>query len=206
MDPAQLIEDWQAQARQLAHGIRRRVLEHTVANNGGYLSQACSSAEILGRLYGHIARLGPSQAAPIHPPSAAYPALITRPPPQGQPITARTRPTWIGSSFQRFITPCLCMSLNRNRAHECRWPGAVQSGWQHGRDDRCRALARLGSYWRLPGANTEPGRRRGVPEDKARPAGLVLMSDGEFQSGQTWEAFQAAGLSPARPGRHLCKW
>ena len=50
----------------VANAVRRRVLEHTLANNGGYLSQACSSAEVLATLYLRVMRLGPSQA-PLRP-------------------------------------------------------------------------------------------------------------------------------------------
>ena len=46
----------------MANGIRRRVLEITIAKNGCYLSQALSSAEILSSLYGGIMKLGASQA------------------------------------------------------------------------------------------------------------------------------------------------
>lgn len=49
---------WQDEIRRVAAGIRRRVLEHTINNNGGYLSQACSSAEILATLYVTIMNLG----------------------------------------------------------------------------------------------------------------------------------------------------
>ena len=34
-----------------ADGIRLRVLDHTLNRRGGYLSQACSSAEIIASLY-----------------------------------------------------------------------------------------------------------------------------------------------------------
>src|SRR5512146_913070 len=47
------------QAVKIANGIRRRVLEHTIKNRGGYLSQACSSAEILASLYSGIMNLEP---------------------------------------------------------------------------------------------------------------------------------------------------
>ncbi|MDX1524040.1 MAG: hypothetical protein R3264_20595, partial [Anaerolineae bacterium] len=53
---------WQAEARQVAHGIRRRVLELTLDRNGCYLSQALSSAETLATLYTHLLNLGPSTA------------------------------------------------------------------------------------------------------------------------------------------------
>jgi len=35
---------------EVAHGIRCRVFEHSIRNNGGYLSQACSAAEQLAWL------------------------------------------------------------------------------------------------------------------------------------------------------------
>jgi len=41
---------WIAEARRVAHGIRQRSLDITVARNGAYLGQACSSAEILAAL------------------------------------------------------------------------------------------------------------------------------------------------------------
>jgi transketolase len=47
------------QIASMAHGIRHRVLEHTVKNNGGYLSQACSAAEILSCLYTKLVNLAP---------------------------------------------------------------------------------------------------------------------------------------------------
>src|SRR5262245_49596221 len=50
--------NWQDEVRRVAAGIRRRVLEHTISNNGGYLSQACSSAKILATLYVKTMKLG----------------------------------------------------------------------------------------------------------------------------------------------------
>jgi transketolase len=47
-----------------ADGIRRRVLVHTVRHGGGYLSQACSAAEILSTLYVGLMDLGPPAAPP----------------------------------------------------------------------------------------------------------------------------------------------
>ena len=51
---------------RIAKGIRRRVLEHSIANNGGYMSQACSSAELLASLYGGILNFAPV-GLPISP-------------------------------------------------------------------------------------------------------------------------------------------
>ena len=57
---------WQSEARRVAAGIRRRVLELTLARNGCYLSQALSSADILATLYTKVLNLGPS-TAPLSP-------------------------------------------------------------------------------------------------------------------------------------------
>ena len=49
---------WQDEILTAADGIRRRVMEHTIKNNGGYLSQACSSAEIFATLYLRVLNIG----------------------------------------------------------------------------------------------------------------------------------------------------
>lgn len=56
IDPAP--ENWPAEAARVAAGIRRRVLDIAIQQNGGYLGQACSSAEILATL--HCRVLGPA--------------------------------------------------------------------------------------------------------------------------------------------------
>jgi transketolase len=59
-------QSWQENVQRVANRIRYRVLEHTVKNNGGYMSQACSSAEIFATLYMRIMNLGKS-LAPLIP-------------------------------------------------------------------------------------------------------------------------------------------
>lgn len=51
--------NWRRDCQLIADGIRARALAHTIVH-GGYLSQACSSAEIFALLYGHQMNLGPS--------------------------------------------------------------------------------------------------------------------------------------------------
>lgn len=53
--------------RRAARSIRLRVLAHTI-DHGGYLSQACSSAEMLAALYLRLMRLGPGQGPLLPPP------------------------------------------------------------------------------------------------------------------------------------------
>ena len=49
-----------ADVEQIARAVVCRVLEYTIKNNGGYLSQACSGSIILSTLYTRALRLGPS--------------------------------------------------------------------------------------------------------------------------------------------------
>jgi transketolase len=60
------MSEWQEPVQSIADGIRRRVLEHVLANNGGYMSQACSAAEMFAMLYGRVMKLGES-IAPLEP-------------------------------------------------------------------------------------------------------------------------------------------
>ena len=57
---------WQDGTRAVAAGIRRRVFEHVLRNGEGYLSQACSAAEMLAMLYTRTLALAPLEA-PIRP-------------------------------------------------------------------------------------------------------------------------------------------
>ena len=79
------VNDWQSHARAVARGIRLRVFEHTITHNGGYLSQACSAAELLATLYTHIMKLGPSIAPPV--------LLSTAQPPWRAPYGPPENPT-----------------------------------------------------------------------------------------------------------------
>ena len=53
-------------SRRTTSGQRARPT--TIKNNGGYLSQACSAAEILATLYEGLMYLGPSEGPMVPPP------------------------------------------------------------------------------------------------------------------------------------------
>ena len=48
---------WKTDVERISEGNRLRVLEHTVAQNGGYLCQACSASDLYATLYTRILRL-----------------------------------------------------------------------------------------------------------------------------------------------------
>src|SRR5581483_7495658 len=66
-------ELWEQNTQRVAFNIRRRVLDYVIRNNGGYLSQACSGAEILAALYTRIMKLGPSRAPMVPLPFPGVP-------------------------------------------------------------------------------------------------------------------------------------
>ena len=71
--PAASPETGQIDPVRVARGIRSRSLRKSLELDGGYLSQSCSSAEILAVLYTRLMRLGPSIAPPMPPPYSGVP-------------------------------------------------------------------------------------------------------------------------------------
>ncbi len=90
--------DWEPRATAVARGIRRRVLEHTIRSQGGYLSQACSAAEILATLYTRVLRLGTAEAPAIPAPFLGVPSQHNPAIQPATPTTALTDRSWTVSS------------------------------------------------------------------------------------------------------------
>lgn len=180
--------------RAIAAGIRRRVLDHVVTNDGGYLSQACSSAELFGVLYGGGARLAQLDAP--------LPATEFR----GVPGPAGA-PSGSGGVFHGPTGP----ELDRLIISPAHYALVVYAALiEVGRLEET-ALDRFngdGSTVEMIGAEHSPGFEtttgslsqalstaggialgRRIRGERGRT--IVMMSDGELQEGQTWEAFSA---------------
>jgi transketolase len=184
---------WYQQTRQIAQNIRCRVLEHTLANNGGYLSQACSSAEILATLYTRIMKLGPSQAPMIPPPFPGVPAASN--------IDYFTGAAYNGpqsAEYDRFFLSPVHYSL-------VLYATLVEVGRMA--PEGLLMFNQDGSTVEMIGAEHSPGlelmsgslgqglsQAAGIAWARKRRADTgrvwVFMSDGEFQIGQTWEAME----------------
>ena len=184
---------WAEEVYAAARGIRRRVLEHTLANDGGYLSQACSAAELLATLYLRLMKLGPS-AAPAVPPAFAG-------------VPGRGRPAATGAAYNGLRGP----ELDRFFMSPVHYALVLYATLvEVGRMDAegLAAFNRDGSTVEMIGAEHSPGHEvtaGSLGQALSQAAGIALarrlkgdsgrswifMSDGEFQSGQTWEAFQA---------------
>lgn len=183
-----------AHVEHVASNVRRRVLKYTLSNNGGYLSQACSSAETLATLYLRALKLGPSVAAPIPGPFRGSPG------PGMDSIT--------GEGFNGDPAD---LSLDRLIFSPVHYAVVLYSLLvEIGRLDK-RAFDDYnvdGSTIELIGAEHSPGHAvtaGSLAQALSQAAGIgyarklknatgrvvVFMSDGEFQEGQTWEAVQA---------------
>ncbi len=179
----------------VALGIRRRVFEHTILNNGGYLSQACSAADQLAWLYHEEMRFGPPTLPMVPPPFGGVPAAdnsgyVTGAGYHGAPSPDADR-LFIAPAHYALVVYAALVEVGRM---------APEGLAMFNRD---------GSSVEMIGAEHSPGMEvhngtLGIGLSTA--AGLawarqrrgesgrswVFMSDGEVQEGQTWEAVQAA--------------
>ena len=183
-----------ARVQTVADGIRRRVLAHVLQHGEGYLSQACSAAELLATLYTGVLHLEPS-AGPLLPPPFSGTPGPGRPGWQGGIYNGRKT----AESDRFFFSPVhYALVLYAALVEVGRLSPAGLADFN-----------RDGSTIEMIGAEHSPGIEttagslaqalsvaggvalaRKLRGDSGRV--WVFMSDGEFQEGQTWEAFAAA--------------
>ncbi len=182
---------WIAQCQEIANGVRRRALSHTIVH-GGYLSQACSSAEIFAALYGRVMVLGPS-AGPALPPRREGPY---RPDPPDARISGMVYNGGRAPDRDRFFLSPTHYALalyatlvETNRLGEAALDQFNVDG---------SVMEMIGSE-HSPGLEVNGGsfgqtisQAAGVAWARKyrRESGLVwiFLGDGECQEGQTWEA------------------
>jgi transketolase len=180
---------------EIALGIRRRVFEHSIRNNGGYLSQACSAGEQLAWLYNEELHLGPSTLPMIPKPFAGVPAPSNPDYHTGAGYNGPAAPEY----DRLFIAP----------AHYALVAYATLIEVGRMAPEGLEMFNKDGSSVEMIGAEHSPGMEvhngtlgiglstgAGLAWGRKRrgEAGRtwVFMSDGEVQEGQTWEAVQAA--------------
>ncbi len=178
----------------VALGIRRRVFEHSMRNNGGYLSQACSAAEQLAWLYNEELNLGEPTLPMIPKPFGGVPSSENKDYHTGAGYNGPFEPDY----DRLFIAP----------AHYALVAYATLIEVGRMAPEGLEMFNKDGSSVEMIGAEHSPGMEvhngtLGIGLSTA--AGLawgrkrrgekgkvwVYMSDGEVQEGQTWEAIQA---------------
>jgi len=185
---------WQSQAQRVADGIRRRVLKLTIERNGCYLSQALSSAEILGTLYTKILNLGPSEGDYLPPPFPGVPGKNGAKHGLGALYNGSQGP----DKDRLLISPAhYAVAI---------YAALVETGRLS--PDGLDQFNIDGSTVEMIGAEHSPGfevTTGSFGQALSQAGGIALarrlrgdtgcvfvfMSDGEFQEGQTWEALQA---------------
>jgi transketolase len=187
-------EGWARRVDRMARGIRRRVLAHTLARGGGYLSQACSSAEIFATLYGRVLKLKKLDQ-PLTPGRF-----------EGTP--GRGRPAVTGAAFNGGgEAACDNFILSPAQYALVLYAALIEAGRL---DENCMESYDIdGSTLEVIGAEHSPGMELttgSLGQGISQAAGIaavrrvrgesgrvvVLLSDGECQSGEFWEAVQAA--------------
>lgn len=182
---------------EVALGIRRRVFEHSMRNNGGYLSQACSAGEQLAWLYNEELNLGEPTLPMIPKPFAGVPSADNPDYHTGAGYNGPFEP-----EFDRlFIAP----------AHYALVAYATLIEVGRMAPEGLEMFNKDGSSVEMIGAEHSPGmevHNGTLGIGLSTGAGLaygrklrgetgrtwVYMSDGEVQEGQTWEAVQAAAF------------
>ncbi|WP_158969907.1 transketolase [Chachezhania sediminis] len=182
---------------EVALGIRRRVFEHAMRNNGGYLSQACSAAEQLAWLYNEELNLGAPTLPPVPEPFQGVPSADNPDYHTGAGYNGPFTPEY----DRLFIAP----------AHYALVAYATLIETGRMAPEGLEMFNKDGSSVEMIGAEHSPGmevhngtlgiglstgaglawgrKRRGEPGRT-----WVFMSDGEVQEGQTWEAVQACAF------------
>ena len=181
---------WIAECQALADGIRRRVLSHTVTH-GGYLSQACSSAELVGFLYGRGMNLGPSEGPLVPPPYSVAPSKGNPGYISGMLYNGRRA----ANKDRFFLSPThYAMTL---------YAALIESGRLG--PDGLSQFNTDGSTVEMIGGEHSPGHETNggsLGQTISQAAGVawarrrkgdagkvwVFLSDGECQEGQVWEA------------------
>jgi transketolase len=180
---------------EVALGIRRRVFEHSIRNNGGYLSQACSSAEQFAWLYNEELHLGEPTLPMIPEPFKGVPSATNTAYHTGAGYNGPAEPQYdrlfIAPAHYALVTYATLIEVGR----------MAPEGLEMFNKD--------GSSVEMIGAEHSPGMEvhngtlgiglstaAGLAYGRRRKGETgrvwVFMSDGEVEEGQTWEAVQAA--------------
>ena len=189
-------QQWAGEVDRIARGIRLRVFAHTVQQRGGYLSQACSSGQILGALYHGLMNL-PQVDSPLLPDGWTGVPGLGRPARTGIKFNSGGLP-----GYDRFVLSPAQYAL-------VLYAALIETGRMD--EAGMKDYNRDGSSVEMIGAEHSPGMEvttgslgQGISQASGIAMALrlrgetgrvfVFLSDGECQSGEFWEALQAASF------------
>lgn len=183
--------------QKAANNIRKHVLKLTIERNGCYLSQACSAAELLATMYLRVLNISES-TAPLLP--EKFP---------GTP--SKDNMDYIQGAFYHGSLKAPYDRFFVSPAHYAApvYAALIEAGRLA--EESLEMFNRDGYSMEMIGANHTPGfeNAAGTLDQAISVAGgtaharklrgedgkiFVMMSDGEMQEGQLWEAIQAAAF------------
>jgi transketolase len=185
-----VVGDWVNELRSTAMRVRRHAFEVCARHNGGYLIQACGSADILTALYFRLMDLGES-SGPLQPEKF-----------EGVPksnLDAQWGGVYNGSHDRFFLSPAhYALALYATLIEAGRLaPDALD-----GANDDGSTMEMIGAE-HSPGFESTSGSLAqalsvavgtALARKRQGKSGHVwaLISDGELEEGQTWEALSVA--------------
>ena len=190
-------DNWVSKTQSIANDIRVRVIELTLQNDGCYLSQALSSADILATLYDKTMRLEPLDAPLDAPKFVGVPGAKGGSSPSG----GRFHGKQTSESDRFLISP----------AHYAVAIYAALEAVGRLREGELKTFNQDGSTLEMIGAEHSPGfelTTGSFGQALSQSAGIafsrklrgdtgrtfVFVSDGELEEGQTWEGVQASAM------------
>ncbi|WP_167133136.1 transketolase [Paramicrobacterium chengjingii] len=187
---------WQNEARRVARRIRARVLELTILQNGCYLSQALSSAEVLATLYTKILKLEDLTGPLPSPPFTGVPGSERRSPSGGRfhGEQAENRDRFLISPAHYAVAIYAALeSVGRLAEGELESFNTDGSTLEMiGAEHSPGFELTTGSFGQALSQSGGIAFARRLRGDTGRT--IVFMSDGELEEGQTWEGVQAAAF------------
>ena len=179
------------QTKDLANEIRKHTARWTIRANGGYLAQACGSAEILSTLFNDVLDLGKS-TGPF------MPSEFIGVPKPGAPGTRGE--SWLGNGPDLLV-------ISPAHYATAMYSALVATGRMD--EEALIKCSKDGQLLEMIGAEHSPGMvvssgslatalsvcvGRAIARQKLKKPGFiwVFLSDGELQEGATWEALQLA--------------
>lgn len=189
------MSQWEPDVARIAEGIRLRVFDHVLRNDEGYLSQALSSAEIFAMLYGRVLKLNPVDGPTMPGPFSGVPSRDFRDYQTGDRFNGAH-----GPDKDRFLFSPAHYAL-------VLYAALIEVGRLD--EAALESFNKDGSTVEMIGAEHSPGvatTTGSLAQGISQAAGIalarrmkgetgntwVMMSDGEFQEGQVWEALNFA--------------
>lgn len=180
-----------------AQNVRKHILKLAIERGGCYLGQACSAADMIAALYMGVFNMGPSLGKMEAQPFPGVPAPNNMDYPMGSLYHGEQAP----DKDRFFVSPAHYASVIYCALAEC---GRISyeaiekfnvDGWnmemigaEHSPGFECTAGS-LGQTVSIAAGTAHAYKLRGYTGTV-----FVLLSDGEIQEGQAWEAFQAASF------------